>query len=63
MEELKDLLKLFLGFAFVGVCLWLYLKLNLFFYERGWISRYRRPKNVEIQTLFHGNTKDDKNQL
>ena len=30
--------------------------MNLFFYERGWTVRHS-PK-VEIQTLFHGNTKD-----
>ena len=68
MDELKDLLKLLLGFAAVAACIWLYLRLNPFFYERGWFSRmarYRRgePSKVEIQTLFHGNTKDDRDQI
>jgi hypothetical protein len=60
MEEFKDLLRLVLGFAAVAVCVWLWLRVNLFFYERGWTVR-RSPK-IEIQTLFHGNTKD-KDQL
>jgi hypothetical protein len=61
MEELKDILKLLLGLAAITGFLWLYLRLNLFLYERGWTLR-RSPK-VEIQTLFHGNTKDDKDQI
>ena len=60
MEEFKELLKPVLGFVLVAVCLWLWFRLNLFFYERGWTVR-RYPK-TEIQTLFHGNTKD-KDQL
>jgi hypothetical protein len=64
MEELKDLLKLLLGFAAVAVCIWLCLRVKLFLYERGWDSRYRRePSRAEIQTLFHGNTKDNKDQI
>jgi hypothetical protein len=61
MEQLKDILRFLLGFAAVAGFLWLYWRLNLFFYERGWI--FRRSPKVEIQTLFHGNTKDDKDQI
>jgi hypothetical protein len=51
-EELKAFLFLLLRFAGVAVFVWLYLKLNLFFYERGWIVR-RSPK-VEFKiTRYH----------
>jgi hypothetical protein len=60
MAEFKDLLQIALGLVAVVVCVWLWLRVNLFFYERGWTPR-RSPK-IEIQTLFHGNTKD-KDQL
>ena len=64
MEELKDLLRLLLGFAAVVVFVWLYLKVNLFSFEQGWSMRWKRePPKAEIQTLFHGNTKDDKDQI
>lgn len=43
MEELKDILKLLLGLAAITGFLWLYLRLNLFLYERGWTLR-RSPK-------------------
>ena len=56
MEELKEVLQVVLAFGAVAVCVWIWLKVNLFFYERGWTVR-RSPK-IEIQTLFHGNTKD-----
>jgi len=56
MEEFKELLQVVLGFVAVAAGVWLWLRVNLFFYERGWTTR-RSPK-VEIQTLFHGNTKD-----
>ncbi len=61
MEELKELLRVAIGVLAVVVFVWLWLRVNLFFYERGWIVR-RSPK-VEIQTLFHGNTKDDNDQI
>lgn len=51
-----------LGVVAVVVFLWLWLRVNLFFYERGWIVR-RSPKKVEIQTLFHGSTQDDNDQI
>lgn len=56
MQEIKELLQIVLGFVAVGVCVWLWLRVSLFFYERGWTVR-RSPK-IEIQTLFHGNVKD-----
>jgi len=56
MEEFQDFLRLVLGFGAVAVFVWIWLKVNLFFFERGWTLR-RSPK-IEIQTLFHGNTKD-----
>jgi len=62
MEDLKDLLKVLLGFVGGATGLWLFLKLLLFVHERGWTSgRYDpspEPGKVEIQTLFHGNTKN-----
>jgi hypothetical protein len=63
MEEIKDLLKVLLGFLGAATCLWLYLKLLAFLHERGEsLGRYdasHEPSKVEIQTLFHGNTKDE----
>jgi hypothetical protein len=56
MDEFKELLQVVLAFVAGAACVWLWLRVNLFFYERGWTPR-RSPK-VEIQTLFHGNTKD-----
>ena len=50
MEDFNELLQVVLGFVAVAVCVWLWLRVNLFFYERGWAVR-RSPK-VEIQTLF-----------
>jgi hypothetical protein len=58
----KDL-EFFSVFVAVPVCIWLYLKLLTFVRERGWsLGRYDasyEPKKVAIQTLFHGNTKDE----
>ncbi len=63
MDELKSLLKLLFGFAGVAACLWLYLKVLSFLRDHGWsLGRYdasHEPSKVEIQTLFHGNTKDE----
>jgi len=62
VEELKDILRVFLGLGAAAICIWLYLKLLAFFHERGWsLGRYdasHEPPKVEIQSLFHGNTKD-----
>jgi hypothetical protein len=58
MEESKEILRVVVGVVAVAVCVWLWLRANLFLYERGWVIR-RSPKKIEVQTLFHGNTKDD----
>lgn len=64
-EALKDLLKLLIGFPALALCVWLYLRLSLrlslFFFARGWTVR--GSPRLEIQTLFRGNTKDDKDQI
>ena len=62
MEELKESLRVVLEVLGVVAFVWLGLRVNLFFYERGWRGR-GSPKKVEIQTLFHGNTKDDNDQI
>lgn len=63
MEDLKDVLKVLLGFLGGVTGLWLFLKLLSFLHERGWtLGGYdpsHEPGKVEIQTLFHGNTKDE----
>ena len=56
MEELKELLQVALALVAVAACVWLWFRVNLFFYERDWTIR--RSSKVEIQTLFDGNTKD-----
>jgi hypothetical protein len=62
MEELKSVFLTMLGFVVVAVCILVYLKVLAFLHERGWsLGRYdasHEPSKVEIQTLFHGNTKD-----
>jgi hypothetical protein len=49
--------------AAVGACVWLYLKLLAFSDERGIRCSVHDPRvdppKVEIQSLFHGNTKDE----
>jgi hypothetical protein len=60
---MKDLLKIVVGIASVGAFVWLYLKWRAFLDERG-VARGRHdprvePPKVEIQSLFHGNTKDE----
>jgi hypothetical protein len=63
MTDLKDAIKLILGLMAVGGGVWAYLHLLAFLKERGIrLGRYdasHEPAKVEIQTLFHGNTKDD----
>jgi hypothetical protein len=59
---MKELLKIVLGMSAIAVCVWLYLKLLTFLDEHGGSAgRYdarAEPSKVEIQSLFHGNTKD-----
>jgi len=63
MEVLKNVLKFLLAVLGVVTCFWLYLRLLSFLHERGWnLGRYdasHEPSKVEIQTLFHGNSKDE----
>ena len=63
MADLKDAIKLILGLVAVAACVWAYVHLLAFLKERGIrLGRYdasQEPAKVEIQTLFHGNTKDD----
>lgn len=57
---MKELLKLFAGITFaVGTGIWAYPKV-LAFLKDGWgtCEVATKPPKVEIQTLFHGNTKD-----
>jgi hypothetical protein len=65
MEEFKDFLRILLACAGVIACLMAYLKLiafleshNLGLLLRSRTLRQKAPK-VEIQTIFHGNTKDE----
>ena len=63
MEDLKSVFLTVLRFVAVAVCILVYLKILAFVHERGWsLGRYdasHEPSKVEIQTLFHGNTKDE----
>lgn len=62
---MKELLSIVLGVVAVAAFVWIYLNVSVFLNELGtrhfgsyrWGNR-RTPK-VEIQTLFHGNTKDE----
>ncbi len=63
MEEVINFLKVLGGFLGVAACLWAYLRLLAFLDAHNlglgrYDPRYKASK-VEIQTLFHGNTKDD----
>ena len=63
MEQAIDFLKILGGFLGVAACLWAYLKLLAFLDAHGLgLGRYdarHKASKVEIQTLFHGNTKDE----
>ena len=63
MADLKDAIKLILGLTLVGGGVWAYVRLLAFLKERGMrLGRYdasHEPSKVEIQTLFHGNTRDE----
>lgn len=56
MRDFNGLLKIVLEICGVAICVWLWLRVYLFCYERGWMVR--RSSKLEIQTLFHGNTRD-----
>jgi len=65
LDVLKDVGKIFLGFAVVGACFLLWMKFLAFLDARGLHLPLRRgdprhePSKVEVQTLFQGNTKDE----
>jgi hypothetical protein len=65
MNLLKDVWKILLGLVAVGACLWLWMRVSAFLDARGMHLPLRRgdprhePSKVEIQSLFHGNTKDE----
>ena len=63
MSDLKDAIKLILGLIAVAGLVWAYLHLLAVLKERGIrVGRYDasyEPGKVEIQTLLHGNTKDE----
>jgi len=68
MEQLELVLGILLFLAALAGTFYGYLKLASFLYERlderGWIPNYyRRQRTAGIQTLFHGNTRDDPNRL
>jgi hypothetical protein len=67
---MTELLQILLGFVAVAASIWFYLRLSWFLEKLGMrffgpSFRWRRESapRVEIQTLFHGNTKDDKDQI
>lgn len=53
---MRELLKILLGFASVAVFVWLFLKAGVFLKVKFGLEGGRK---VEIQTLFHGNIKDE----
>jgi hypothetical protein len=60
MKELLQILAVMLGIAVGG---WIVLNLNTSFdlwcqRKFGFWPRYQRTPKSEVQTLFHGNTKD-----
>ena len=65
METLKAVGEILLGFIAIGTCLWLWMRFLGFLDARGLHLRLRRgdprvePSKVEVQSLFHGNTKDE----
>jgi hypothetical protein len=68
-EVLKDMANILLGLAVAASCLWLWMRFSTGSDARGphlprllGDPRHTPPK-VEIQTLFHGNRKDDEDQI
>ncbi len=53
-----ELLQLLLSMAGVAALLWLFVRLGVFLDDLG-LPRGRRVPKVEIQKLFHGNTKNE----
>ena len=65
MEESKQFVQILLAFLGVAAFLWLYLKAAAVldaWHERhfpAWHRWRHRLTNIQIQTLFHGNTKNE----
>ena len=65
MNIFNDVAKILVGLAVVGACLWLWTRFLAFLDAHGVRLPLRRgdprqePSKVEVQTLFHGNTKDE----
>ncbi|MGP0020674.1 MAG: hypothetical protein ACLPHP_19050 [Candidatus Sulfotelmatobacter sp.] len=64
MSTLKDILRIVLALSAIGLVVWLYLTVVTFLDQWsdrtfGWSIMRRRNYKTEIQTLFHGNTKDE----
>ena len=62
---MKELLEILVAMLAIAALLWLYLRIALLVDHAGerilgpnFRSWRRRTSKVEIQTLFHGNTKD-----
>ncbi len=56
---MRELLHIVLSFIGVAALVWLYLRVIMFLDEHSLLFRRRKVPKVEIQTLFHGNTKDE----
>ena len=65
MDVLKNIGKIVLGLVALGALFWLWTRLLAFLDARGLRLPLHRgdprvePSKIEIQTLFHGNTKDE----
>ncbi len=65
MDVLKDIGKILLGFAILSAFIWLWMKFMALLDARGLRMPLRRgdprvePSKLEVQSLFHGNTKDE----
>jgi hypothetical protein len=67
---MKELLQILLGFVAVAAFIWPYLRLSwllemlgMRFFGPSFRWRRESAPRVKIQTLFHGNIKDDKGQI
>lgn len=65
MDILKDAARILFALAAIAAAVWLWMKLMVFLDAWGVHLPLRRgdprhePSKVEIQTLFHGNAKDE----
>jgi hypothetical protein len=58
----RSFVKFLFGFVVGVVCIWAYLKILEYVHQRGGslgrLDASQEPPKVEIQSIFHGNTKD-----